>query len=285
MSSMTPHTSCDDLQRFWMAVDASEGHAALLEAHLQETYFQQASTSLRQYIKWTGLEPQRLSSTYLAYAPYYQALREETENLIHLTNPDPFITTLQRHIPDTVSACVHFLLGDFTCAATVGRRTILLAAEFFPPTEVLDHAPEGISFFATDQLPIILAHELVHVQQIEAHDLDVKSLTLLELALLEGAAEYVGAFLSGGRSTPHAHTFGEVYGQEIWAAFEQETDTYDWQSWFYGAALRPGWPQDVGYFVGYELCRAYHKRHFKEPGVIKDIVFAFQSPERFYQKT
>lgn len=272
----------DDVQRFWAAVDASERRALPLEDTLEQMYFGRLSPALAQFAAWTDLTPSRLAETYGTHEAYYRALRPQPGRLREYLRMDSLYTGLRALFPEAVPARVNFVMGDFSCAGTVAPSQILLALEFFPPVEAWPLALPHLPLPGPHALPARLAHELVHVQQLaRCPDLASAEPTVLELALLEGAAEYVGELLSGAPTAPHAHLFGQMNAAEVWAAFHEEADSRDGSAWIHGSSTRPEWPADLGHFVGSELCRAYHERHAAEANVVRDILHAFETPERF----
>ena len=277
-------TKRPDLNHFWTAIHVSEGMNLPLEAVLEREYFGLASSALAQYSAWSRLTAQNLAAAYLARPGYFLTLRERPDQLEPLFNLQPLFARLKTLLPDAVSARVHLLMGDFSCAGTVGPGSILLGLEFLPAENVRHLAPSGVTLLDANQLPAVLAHELIHVQQLERFpDLgaEVPHLTLLQLALLEGAAEYLGALLSGQRANREVHSYGVSHAEELWPLFWAQADAPDWSDWFYSVPAWPGLPGDLGYFMGYELCRAHHERHASEQTVIADIVQSFRTPERF----
>lgn len=271
-----------DVQCFWAAVDASERHRLPLEDALDSLYLSQAGPALAHLIAWTDLTAASLAEAYCTHAAYYHALRLQPERLQGYLGVDDFYQALRAEFPEAVPAQVSFVLGDFSCAGTVVPGHILLALEFFPPPEAWPLALPHLPLPRPERLPARLAHDLVHVQQVARHpDLGLADLSVLEVALLEGAAEYVGERLCGQVATPHAHSFGQENGGEVWTAFREEAHSRDLGGWFYGAAAGREWPADLGTFAGYELCRAYHEQHAQEARVVEDLIYAFERPERF----
>ena len=277
-------TKRPDLNHFWTAVHISGEEKIPLEAVLEREYFGRASSALAQYSSWSGVTAQSLAATYRVHTAYFQTLLERPDQLEPLFDLQPLFARLETLLPDAISASVHLLMGDFSCAGTVGPGSILLGLEFLPAENVRHLAPPGALLLDADQLPAVLAHESIHVQQLERFpDLaaEIPRLTLLQLALLEGAAEYLGSVLSGQQVNREVHSYGVSHTEELWPLFWAQADATDWDDWFYRVPAWQGWPGNLGYFMGYELCRIYHERHASEQTVIADIVQSWRTPERF----
>jgi len=280
MNDIQTHT---DLQSFWMAIERSLEEPALLVRSLEETYFVHASDSLRHYIEFTRLTAERLAAVYWSRHEYYDALREREKQLHEAARALPSLhSALMVDLPHAVPADLAVVIGDFSYLGTVAPRTILLGLEFFPSSTWRHLIPVRLPCLSTEDLGSVLAHELIHVQQLERFpEANVAALDLLQLALLEGAAEYVGERLSQRRSTLHPHAFGQAHAAEIWTAFNGDLEQGTAHGWFYNDATRSGWPRDVGYYVGYELCRAYHADHVHDPQVVEANIYGFLTPEPF----
>ena len=279
-----------DLQQFWTAVELSAVQRLPLVTLLTQYYFSRASPALKQYIRWSGLNAERLTAAFQEHTAYFLALQTRADELAPLLNGEVelLVSRLRYLLPDAVAAQVHLLMGDFSCAGTVAPRSILLGLEFLPRPACWHLAPPGLPLLGETRFPAVLAHELIHVQQLERTPLlatNLPGFTVLQLALLEGAAEYVGWLLSGQHANPAVHLFGQVHAADLWPAFWEDAAAPSSASgeWFYSAPQHGDWPRDLGYFMGYELCRSYHERHTDKPDVVLELVQGFQNPERFRQ--
>jgi hypothetical protein len=72
-----------------------------------------------------------------------------------------------------------------------------------------------------DDVPGIVAHELVHFQQ------DRSGRTLLDQSLREGSADFIGEMISGMNINAHVHAWvraGPQRERDLWAEFERAMD-------------------------------------------------------------
>jgi uncharacterized protein YjaZ len=72
----------------------------------------------------------------------------------------------------------------------------------------------------------VIAHEYIHVQQSEFLIKDEHP-TVLEVSLIEGAAEFMGEMISGGVANPGVWTEAKGREREIEAAFVSDEDKTD----------------------------------------------------------
>ena len=115
----------------------------------------------------------------------------------------------------------------------------------------------------------VIVHEYVHVQQDEALS-EAEHPTVLERALLEGAAEYVAEQVSGGVAYSHFGPLTKGHEQEIERAFAADMDKTDLSQWFDNSTL--GKPGDLGYWVGYRIVRSYHEHAPDKRRALREII-------------
>ncbi len=120
-----------------------------------------------------------------------------------------------------------------------------------------------------DRFVHVIAHEYVHVQQ-EPAFVGTEQATVLESALMEGAAEFVGELISG--EVAYLHLKHSTQGQEkaIETRFEADMDKRDLSDWIYNS--KPGNPGDLGYWVGYRIVKAYYRNASDKRQALRDII-------------
>lgn len=108
-----------------------------------------------------------------------------------------------------------------------------------------------------DRIVYVLAHEYVHVQQVNAAAItDKESPTVLELSLVEGIGEFVGELIAG--DVAFVHTVDAAGRErEIETRFAADLDKTDLSDWLYNGTLET--PGDIGYWVGYRIAKAYYR--------------------------
>jgi len=111
-----------------------------------------------------------------------------------------------------------------------------------------------------DRFVHVIAHEYTHTQQALAAPAlyNKKDPTVLEVALVEGAAEFVAELTSGGVADPGIQV--EARGREtaIETAFVADEVKTDLSAWFYNGTMQK--PGDLGYWVGYRIVKSYWLR-------------------------
>lgn len=130
----------------------------------------------------------------------------------------------------------------------------------------------GVKYFDPDveeRFVHVIAHEYIHVQQVRAL-VDDDHPTVLEAALIEGAAEFMAEKISGGVSDPGVWTEARGHETEIEIAFAPDEDKTDLSKWLYNGTIDKA--GDLGYWVGYRIVKSYYQHAADKRQAIRDIL-------------
>jgi uncharacterized protein YjaZ len=123
-----------------------------------------------------------------------------------------------------------------------------------------------------DRFTYVIAHEYTHVQQALASPAlySKDKPTVLEESLIEGAAEFMGKMTSGGVSYGYFPPMVKGREKEIETAFAADEDNTDLSKWLYNGTIDK--PNDLGYWVGSRIVKAYYDRAPDKRAAIRDII-------------
>jgi hypothetical protein len=107
-------------------------------------------------------------------------------------------------------------------------------------------------------LPGIVSHENVHALQ---GPLCAGGSTLLDEALREGVADWLGTRWSGINTNAHISEYGAAHEADLWAEFQVDMDGGDLSGWMFQGAYDGDRPPDLGYFVGGRIAEAWFASH------------------------
>ena len=113
---------------------------------------------------------------------------------------------------------------------------------------------------------MIVAHELFHTQQQYARDR-----RLLALALGEGVPDFLTELLTGRHINEHVHAWAEPRAHDLWMDFQMEMHEEGNRGWLY-ARRAPEEPNDLGYWIGYRIARAYYERASDKTQALRDLL-------------
>jgi uncharacterized protein YjaZ len=132
-----------------------------------------------------------------------------------------------------------------------------------------------------DRFVHVIAHEYAHVQQVPAL-VDDEHPTVLEMSLIEGAAEFTAELISGNVSNSRLGESTAGREKEIETAFIADEDKTDISAWLYNST--PEQPRDLGYWVGYRIVKSYYQHANDKRRALREIL-QMTDPKAFLAKS
>jgi len=180
--------------------------------------------------------------------------------------------------PDAVFPDVYFCLGAMATGGTIGQHGLFIGVELFTDGATSPHSelsPWQLSVIRPPSLlPAIVAHEVTHYQQ------KVHGGTLLAQSILEGSADFVSELVTGMTVNAPIHEYGNAHEMELWNEFKQAMNGSDVSQWLYNGGSVPSTsrPADLGYFIGYQITKAYWGAHADKSASLRDILTVTNFP-------
>ena len=148
---------------------------------------------------------------------------------------------------------VYFVIGAYNSGGTSGEAGLFLGAEM--QTNI-------------DNIPYIVAHELIHFQQTFPSD----NPTLLQQSIIEGSADFIGGLISGGSINAEANKYGNSHNDELCREFVSRMNNTDFSDWLYGTTKKDDRPNDLGYWMGYKIAEQYYNQAPDKKQAIYEIL-------------
>ena len=265
-----------DIVNFWRAYDMGATASAF-----QSEYLDHASPGLQEFISKRSLTAASVAQMVQSYPRYFTAVRSNMLGLAtNLVVRDRFAagnTRLRELYPAAIFPPVTLLVGRFSTGGTTGNSGLLIGSEFYSidNTTPLDELGsfQRANVHSADSLEFVIAHESIHIQQGAAGSLRGSAGTLLEQAISEGSADFLGELVSGGTINGKIYEWALPREAALWADFKTEMNGQDVSRWLYNQATatvdRPG---DLGYFIGYRISKAYYDAAADKAAAIRDII-------------
>jgi uncharacterized protein YjaZ len=115
----------------------------------------------------------------------------------------------------------------------------------------------------------VIAHEYIHTQQAPALA-NNESLTVLERALVEGVAEFVGERIAGGVANVAVFVSAAGREQEIETRFAADIDKTVLTDWFDNTTAEV--VGQLGYWVGYLIAKSYFQHAPDKRSAIREMI-------------
>lgn len=245
-----PVIEIGDVARFYEIYDGAGGKPTAEQ--LQRDYLDAGSEGLKTLAQARRVTGQRIADNIAAHPQAYVDARRCAQVLpAARARLQTALEKLARLYPQARFPAVTVAVGRGKPVAVGSPVTgVQVGLEALCATDFLNPDVE-------DRFVYVLAHEFVHVQQSPALT-EKAAPTVLEVSLVEGAAEFVTELIAG--KIAYAYLPGLAAGREaeIETAFLADVDKTDLSAWLYNTA--PGKPGDLGYWVGYRIAKAYYAK-------------------------
>jgi Predicted Zn-dependent protease (DUF2268) len=265
---LAAHFVTSDLDHFWEAYDAAGPDYS--PGVFERLYFARGSAGLEDFVAERIGDSTKLVAAIRKYPRYYAALRESTAKISGFDKAmRASFMALEYLYPPAVYPDVYFLIGRMNSGGTTSERALLIGADMYGRTagsaldELDDWRRQVVK--SVDEIPYIVAHELVHFAQ---HYPDDKS--LLAAAITEGTADFIGELISGRHINAAVHVWAAPREAGLWQEFKARMHGTDYGGWLYSS--QAGRPNDLGYWMGYRIVACYYDAATDKGHAVRDIL-------------
>jgi hypothetical protein len=244
-----------DIGRFWAAWNLwqtqEHGDPAKLASVMQTEYLDKGTDGLKSFVPGHLVSAAALAENILADPGYYREIRTVTESFSGDTAALVKICkSMQAIYPATMVPTVYLVMGRRTSGGSSTSAGLVIGAEMFSRRMSSRAHPE-------DFIPVV-THELVHYQQVGNKRHPGQTPSLLRMAMLEGAADFMAERLAGRGTNEAAKAYADAHEEELWRSFRAEMIGTDARNWLYNQGeVKGATPPDLGYYEGYKICQAF----------------------------
>jgi hypothetical protein len=274
-----------DIHRFWQNFESLHQEDAA-EIFLKN-YIKNGSLGLRTFFRVRmGQQTERFVNKIRTLESYYKSIQKVSLSFDGL-KPEIIDAAwkLKEIYPEAIFPPIYFLMGSLTNVGTPdGFSGMLIGTEHLcksPETNLnsLSKFDQMVIFDFGQTVPIIV-HEYVHLQQKNNAER-----TLLDYAIMEGAADFVAYLILGNYTDPGLYDFGFAHEDRLWEIFKNQMHMEDTDDWLFNVYNpETGFPANLGYFIGFRICESYYQQASDKMQAIKDML-QIQDFEKFYNKS
>lgn len=249
----------EDFERFWKAFDKMEKTSE----NTFEDYLENASEGFSPLVG------------YFDSKTLYQTVKERKEDYLKSRNVLDSLSGKEKEIkvayakmkewyPTAKFPTVYFVVGMFTSGGTITDKGLLIGSEMLGNL---------------DGLTGLVSHELIHYQQnIKGDD------NLLKQSIIEGSADFIGELISGTHINMIPFEYGNKNEKKLCEEFVGIMKSEDYMDWLYGTSGKDNRPNDLGYWIGYKISKAYFEKQKDKQQAIHDIL-NIKDPLEFLQES
>ncbi|WP_066830254.1 hypothetical protein [Rufibacter ruber] len=265
-----------DIDNFWVAYDSMRTTQDSLKQlrYLQTLYLDKGTPGLKALMEVRDYQPAEWVHAVRQYPKFWNSLRPRTQLAKSgAQGLEPHLKKLQQLYPPLSPASIYFAIGVFRTSGTTKDNMVLIGAELVTGNSQVDlsELPQNLQtflsrYYQSDPFKNIIplnVHEYVHTQQ--------KGLgsNLLGRALMEGACDFIAELITGKQMPLPYMAYGTAHEAEVKERFQVDMFAPSLGHWFYNQqAPTP----DLGYFMGYAICKAYYQQAQNKKQAIKEII-------------
>lgn len=263
-----------DIDNFWRAYDLAQKDTANRARYYKLEYMDKGSPGLQDYLDTKVGSVKKFVDRHDKTPRFYAAIRKNTLKVkTQKKQMQASFVKFKEIYPQAMFPNVYFVIGRFNSAGTASSNGLILGIDQIArspeiPTNELNLWAKN-NFLDIATLPNIVAHELIHFQQ----DNLPQDTTLLRGVLVEGMADFIGELISGSSANQRLISFAKGKEKKIWDDFRKEMylkRSYNWIA--NGDQETPDHPADLGYWVGYQICKSYYNNAKDKKQAVHDIL-------------
>lgn len=277
----TPRVVTRDIDHFWLAYDSirTTGDSVRQLGCLQRLYIDPGSPGLHAFMKAKQYTAAEWVHAIRRYPRFWNSIRPRTQ-LAKAGAPglEPYLDQLKRLYPALRPATLYFAVGILRSGGTTQGDAVLIGAELATgnaEVDISEFPPATRAFlarsFARDPLRELLqvcVHEYVHTQENHYGN------NVLGQAIYEGTCDFVTEHVMGRQllALPYL-AYGPAHEAELKERFKTEMFQPRFNRWFYNQeSTDPQHVPDLGYYMGYAICRAYYQRATHKPQALREMI-------------
>lgn len=211
------------------------------------------------------------------YPKFWQSIRKNTLKSKQFSEDiQKGVKKLKEIYPDLKPVNTYFEIGILRTSGTTIDGMLLIGSEVALAdkttitTEFDKTYPHLKGYFDTEPIKDVVflnVHEYIHTQQKETI-----GNSLLSQTLMEGVAEFLAEIALNQKSPNPQIEFGFKNEEKIKSAFEIEMFSPNIYNWIMNDPDNQFGMRDLGYFVGYAICKKYYEQAANKKLAVKEMI-------------
>lgn len=264
-----------DIDNFWVAYDSIQ-HTNEFSKKLNfinKLYIEKGTKGLNAFMKARDYKDTLYVKLIVEYPIFWNSVRPNTLTIKNkITELSKAVENLKKLYPDLKDAEMYFTIGGLRSGGTVTDNMVLVGAEIATGNSNVD-----MSEFQNDWLKNVFAnqsldnivylniHEYIHTQQTGGGN------RVLNQSIKEGACDFIAELAIENPIETQYLSYGKSHASEIRELFKKEMFSKNFSNWLYNGGQK-GESADLGYYVGYEICKSYYENAKDKSQAIKNII-------------
>lgn len=268
-----------DIDNFWVAFDSVQTTTDSLKQLniLQRLYVDKGTPGLKAFMEAKGYTTEAWLACIRSYPKYWASIRPKTLKIKAVNKElNPYIAKFKKIYPAFKPANIYFTIGAMRSGGTTQGDKVLIGAELATgdPEVDISELPKNTqnwlkNYFGTypfKDVVLLNMHEFVHTQQ------KGRGNTLLTQTILEGTADFVAELITRKVPALAYMTYGKQHEADLKKKFKEEMFLESYGNWLYNGASNNFGVADLGYYMGYAICKNYYQQAKDKKAVIKELI-------------
>lgn len=292
-----------DISNFWKAYDKVCSTKDSIEQikYIEKLFISKGTPGLKGIMKARRYDVVSYQKAIIKYPEFWKTLRSKTlKTSSYIKSIEEGVDELKKIYPSLISAKIYFTIGAFKTGGTTIANKVLIGSEIaladktVNVSELKKEFPHLLNYFKsnTPEKNIVFSclHEYIHTQQ----DTTIAN-SLLARILIEGVAEFVAEKVLNTISPTESVIYGKKNDSILKDVFVKEMFTKYEGMWFWGNSNNQFKKGDLGYYIGYAICKSYYEKAINKEKAIKEMitlnyldekkVYQFIDASKYFEKT
>jgi len=269
----------DDITNFWNAYDQIVIEKDTLKqlALIKTVYIDKGTPGLNGIMRARRYSAEEYVFAINNYPKFWASIRNNTLKSSQFSKEiQTGIQKLKVIYPNLKPVNIYFEIGILRTGGTTIDGMSLIGSEIaladsnVITSEIDTQYPHLRNYFDTNPIKDVVflnIHEYIHTQQKETI-----GNTLLSQTIMEGVAEFLAEIVLEMKSPIPQISYGYQNEQRIKQEFEKEMFSPNSYNWIMNSTNNQFGMRDLGYFVGYAICKKYYEASNNKKEAIREMI-------------
>ncbi len=263
---------------FLAALKKAKADTANAHQYFTEMILNGSAAMKEYYIIRYGSIDNLVNTTIRFYPKYYDYLLERLQPQSLASVREQTMKNMLRfheYYPEAVFPKGYLMVGRLNSGGTLTNLGVYIGLDMYArsdemPEEELNNWHKSV-IGTSENLPGILTHELMHFQQNYKDTLDHNA--VLSKVIGEGVCDFlVGLSVDFKDFKPINHDYFMDNEAKILGWLKEDLYKTDLGRWMYNGNNAKEYPADLGYTVGYFICKSYFENATDKKKAVKDLL-------------
>jgi len=284
-----------DIDNFWIAYDSVKTTTDTVKQidFIQRLYLDKATSGLKEFMVARQHSAKRHLADIVKNPKFWVSLRPHTLQIItYTTDIESLMLRFKNLYSDFKQPEIYFTIGCLNSGGTTTPNKILIGSEIAASDSTVDASEIGNwlkgVFRSNTNVVYLVAHEVGHTQQKGGDSENDGNSNLLGYCIREGACDFIAELLLEKPILSPYMSYGKANENALWELFKKDMNKQETKDWLYNGGQAPNGKADLGYFIGYAICKAYYNNSKNKTKALKEIIevdYKRENVLRFLEKS